>query len=160
YFEWMRRELRLGLPDVDCGAVRNIDVDGEPLAVGVANVFGLGVSQHRKERREKLHGVVEVANGDRDVIDRTMEHRANPRGCSLSASFLACATSAIAAIAVAISASASTQTRTKTRALVLGGGGPVGEAWESGIIATLMKNGVDLRGADMIVGTSAGAIVG
>jgi NTE family protein len=48
----------------------------------------------------------------------------------------------------------------KQRALVLGGGGPVGEAWESGIIAGLAEKGVDLSHADLIVGTSAGSIVG
>ncbi len=47
-----------------------------------------------------------------------------------------------------------------TRALVLGGGGPVGVAWEMGVIAGLAEAGVDLCTADRIVGTSAGAIVG
>ena len=46
------------------------------------------------------------------------------------------------------------------RALILGGGGPVGEAWESGVIAGLMEKGIDLSHADLIIGTSAGAIVG
>jgi NTE family protein len=46
------------------------------------------------------------------------------------------------------------------RALVLGGGGPVGRAWQMGIAAGLQAEGVDLREADLIVGTSAGAIVG
>ncbi len=46
------------------------------------------------------------------------------------------------------------------RVLVLGGGGPVGEAWESGVIAGLKDEGVDLSRADLIIGTSAGAIVG
>lgn len=50
--------------------------------------------------------------------------------------------------------------RMKDRALVLGGGGPVGEAWESGIIAGLAEKGIDLSRADLIIGTSAGAIVG
>jgi NTE family protein len=49
---------------------------------------------------------------------------------------------------------------TKDRALVLGGGGPVGEAWESGVISGLMDRGIDLSRADLIIGTSAGAIVG
>jgi NTE family protein len=48
----------------------------------------------------------------------------------------------------------------KQKALVLGGGGEVGEAWESGIIAGLAEKGVDLSHADLIIGTSAGAIVG
>ncbi|MCG9917620.1 MAG: patatin-like phospholipase family protein [Phenylobacterium sp.] len=47
-----------------------------------------------------------------------------------------------------------------SRALVLGGGGPVGIAWESGLIAGLAEAGVDLGAADFILGTSAGAFVG
>ncbi|CAN7470502.1 patatin-like phospholipase family protein [Phenylobacterium sp. LjRoot219] len=47
-----------------------------------------------------------------------------------------------------------------TRALVLGGGGPLGVAWESGLIAGFAQGGVDLGQADYILGTSAGAIVG
>jgi NTE family protein len=46
------------------------------------------------------------------------------------------------------------------RALVLGGGGPVGIAWESGLIAGLAESGIDLSAADFIVGTSAGSVVG
>ena len=47
-----------------------------------------------------------------------------------------------------------------TKALVLGGGGIVGVAWETGILAGLMGGRVDVRDADIIVGTSAGSIVG
>jgi len=47
-----------------------------------------------------------------------------------------------------------------SRALVLGGGGPVGVAWETGVAVGLADEGIDLRNADFIVGTSAGAIVG
>ena len=47
-----------------------------------------------------------------------------------------------------------------TRALVLGGGGPVGIAWEAGLIAGLAEGGVELAAADYIVGTSAGSFVG
>ena len=47
-----------------------------------------------------------------------------------------------------------------SKALVLGGGGPVGVAWEAGLLAGLAEAGVDLSGADRIVGTSAGSIVG
>ncbi|MDB5445730.1 MAG: patatin, partial [Phenylobacterium sp.] len=47
-----------------------------------------------------------------------------------------------------------------TRALVLGGGGPVGVAWESGLIAGFAQAGVDLGRADFVLGTSAGSIVG
>ena len=47
-----------------------------------------------------------------------------------------------------------------TRALVLGGGGPVGIAWETGLIAGLAESGVDLAQADYTLGTSAGSFVG
>ncbi|HZD02435.1 MAG TPA: patatin-like phospholipase family protein [Actinomycetes bacterium] len=46
------------------------------------------------------------------------------------------------------------------RALVLGGGGVTGIAWELGILKGLLDGGVDLSGADLIVGTSAGSVVG
>ncbi len=46
------------------------------------------------------------------------------------------------------------------RAVVLGGGGVVGVAWESGLVAGLLEGGVDLRDAEGFVGTSAGSIVG
>ena len=46
------------------------------------------------------------------------------------------------------------------RALVLGGGGPVGIAWESGLIAGLAQAGIDLGRVDLIMGTSAGSFVG
>ncbi len=39
-----------------------------------------------------------------------------------------------------------------SRALVLGGGGPVGIAWESGLIAGLAEAGIDLSRADFFVG--------
>ncbi|WP_067828930.1 patatin-like phospholipase family protein [Nocardia inohanensis] len=45
------------------------------------------------------------------------------------------------------------------RALVLGGGGVAGIAWEAGIIAGLADAGVDVSGADLLVGTSAGSNV-
>ncbi|THD55627.1 patatin-like phospholipase family protein [Phenylobacterium sp.] len=47
-----------------------------------------------------------------------------------------------------------------TRALVLGGGGPVGIAWESGLIAGLAQGAVNLGDADFTMGTSAGSFVG
>lgn len=47
-----------------------------------------------------------------------------------------------------------------TRALVLGSGGIAGAAWEYGLIAGLAEHGVDLAAADLVVGTSAGAVVG
>jgi NTE family protein len=49
---------------------------------------------------------------------------------------------------------------TRTRALVLGGGGVAGVAWELGILVGLYDAGVDVRGADVIIGTSAGSVVG
>ena len=45
-------------------------------------------------------------------------------------------------------------------ALVLGGGGITGIAWELGLIAGLAEGGVDLSTADLVVGTSAGSVVG
>ena len=45
-------------------------------------------------------------------------------------------------------------------ALVLGGGGITGTAWEIGVIAGLADMGVDLLGAGLVVGTSAGATAG
>jgi NTE family protein len=50
-------------------------------------------------------------------------------------------------------------TNTK-RALVLAGGGVVGTAWMAGLASGLRREGVDLAEADVIVGTSAGSIVG
>ncbi|HEY8547598.1 MAG TPA: patatin-like phospholipase family protein [Acidimicrobiales bacterium] len=47
-----------------------------------------------------------------------------------------------------------------TRAVVLGGGGPVGVGWEVGLGAGLAAEGVDLRRADTVIGTSAGSITG
>jgi NTE family protein len=46
------------------------------------------------------------------------------------------------------------------RALVLGGGGVTGIAWETGLLAGLAEAQVDLTAADLVVGTSAGSVVG
>ncbi|MFC8452015.1 patatin-like phospholipase family protein [Kitasatospora sp. NPDC057223] len=46
------------------------------------------------------------------------------------------------------------------RALVLGPGSHVGTAWMAGLAHGLRRDGLDLGEADLIVGTSAGAIVG
>ena len=46
------------------------------------------------------------------------------------------------------------------RALVLAGGGVTGIAWETGLIAGLAGLGIDLAAADVIIGTSAGSVVG
>lgn len=48
---------------------------------------------------------------------------------------------------------------TNSRALVLGGGGPVGIAWETGVLAGLALEGLEV-GADLVLGTSAGSFVG
>lgn len=45
-------------------------------------------------------------------------------------------------------------------ALVLGGGGVTGIAWEWGMLAGLAEAGVDLSTADLVIGTSAGSVVG
>jgi NTE family protein len=44
--------------------------------------------------------------------------------------------------------------------LVLGGGGLVGQAYHAGVLAALENDGWDAREADVIVGTSAGAVTG
>jgi NTE family protein len=46
------------------------------------------------------------------------------------------------------------------RGLVLGGGGITGIAWEIGVVAGLLEAGIDLSSADLVVGTSAGSVVG
>jgi NTE family protein len=48
----------------------------------------------------------------------------------------------------------------RLRALVLGGGGPVGRAWENGLVDGFAGQGIDFGTADLIIGTSAGAVVG
>jgi len=45
-------------------------------------------------------------------------------------------------------------------ALVLGGGGALGISWEIGLLAGLTDEGIDVAGADLVVGTSAGSVVG
>ena len=47
----------------------------------------------------------------------------------------------------------------RARAVVLAGGGAAGNAWELGLIAGLSDAGIDIAGADLIVGTSAGSTV-
>ncbi len=46
------------------------------------------------------------------------------------------------------------------KTLVLGGGGPVGGAWLTGMLAGLTEAGTDLDTADVLIGTSAGAVFG
>jgi NTE family protein len=48
----------------------------------------------------------------------------------------------------------------RSHALVLGGGGPVGRAWEMGLVDGFARQGIDLGTANLIIGTSAGAVVG
>lgn len=43
------------------------------------------------------------------------------------------------------------------RALVLGGGGSAGNAWLIGVTAGLLEAGLDVTGAELIIGTSAGS---
>ncbi|GAA3119850.1 patatin [Streptosporangium carneum] len=43
---------------------------------------------------------------------------------------------------------------------MLGGGGIAGIAWEAGIVTGLRRAGLDLGEADLLVGTSAGSVVG
>lgn len=45
-------------------------------------------------------------------------------------------------------------------ALVLGGGGAVGGAWAAGVLAGLTEAGIDVAAADVVIGTSAGAVLG
>ena len=45
------------------------------------------------------------------------------------------------------------------QALVLGGGGVAGIAWMTGLLAGLADAGQDVTGADLVIGTSAGASV-
>jgi NTE family protein len=49
---------------------------------------------------------------------------------------------------------------TRRRALVLGGGGITGIAWEWGLLAGLAEAGITLGDADLVIGTSAGSVVG
>lgn len=48
----------------------------------------------------------------------------------------------------------------KRTALVLGAGGLVGAGWEIGVLRGLLDAGVDPATADLIIGSSAGAVVG
>ncbi|GAA0928496.1 hypothetical protein GCM10009557_93800 [Virgisporangium ochraceum] len=47
-----------------------------------------------------------------------------------------------------------------TRALVLGGGGITGIGWEIGLLSGLAAAGLDVDAPDVVVGTSAGSVVG
>jgi NTE family protein len=45
-------------------------------------------------------------------------------------------------------------------AVVLGGGGATGMAWETGVLAALIGQGLNIRTTDMVIGSSAGSFVG
>ena len=47
-----------------------------------------------------------------------------------------------------------------TRALVLGGGGVAGIGWQTGLLFGLSEAGIDVTGADLVIGTSAGSTTG
>jgi NTE family protein len=66
----------------------------------------------------------------------------------------------LASLVLVGAGAADTSRKAPNHALILGGGGPLGEAWESGVIAGLMEKGVDFAAIDRIIGTSSGAIVG
>jgi NTE family protein len=67
---------------------------------------------------------------------------------------------ALVSLVLVCTAAAGTSGEAPEHALILGGGGPVGEAWESGVLAGLMEKGVELTAIDRVIGTSAGAVVG
>jgi len=60
-----------------------------------------------------------------------------------------------AALAMGVSARAAAG-----RALALTGGGATGTAWVTGVLLGLLRAGVDPNAADLVIGTSAGSIVG
>lgn len=78
---------------------------------------------------------------------------------SASAALLSASCAAQAPVAPTSSVSLSPSPFAHQRALVLGGGGPVGRAWQIGIIKGLADAGIDLTQADLVVGTSNGAIL-
>jgi NTE family protein len=49
---------------------------------------------------------------------------------------------------------------TAGRALALTGGGATGTAWVTGVLLGLQRAGIEPNAADLIIGTSAGSIVG
>jgi NTE family protein len=46
------------------------------------------------------------------------------------------------------------------KALVMGGGGPVGASWTAGLLHGLISAGLPVAESDVVVGTSAGSVVG
>jgi len=55
---------------------------------------------------------------------------------------------------------AGAQQSPRGRALALTGGGATGTAWETGVLLGLQRGGLDVNAADVVIGTSAGSIVG
>jgi NTE family protein len=49
--------------------------------------------------------------------------------------------------------------KNRQRALVLGGGGFVASSWITGLITGMAESGIDVRNADLLIGTSSGARV-
>ncbi len=47
----------------------------------------------------------------------------------------------------------------KQRALVLGGGGFLASSWITGLVTGMAESGIDVRDADLLIGTSSGARV-
>jgi len=47
----------------------------------------------------------------------------------------------------------------RQRALILGGGGFVASSWITGLITGMAEAGIEVRGADVLIGTSSGARV-
>ena len=70
--------------------------------------------------------------------------------------------SAVAAIlvGVAVNAVVAAQPALHGRALALTGGGATGTAWETGVLLGMQRAGLDVNAADVVIGTSAGSIVG
>ena len=126
--------------------------NGEALAVGlggaVADMFLVGAasSLYRAAIQSDLGRRFDRRTGELDTLgaliaqEEQAEREATPQGIIAPFPFR--------------------RTQMPGRALVLSGGGPMGIAWESGIAAGLCEGGVDLRQADLIIGTSAGSVVG
>lgn len=77
-----------------------------------------------------------------------------------AAKFLATVVALLLCAAIASRVSAAQPSANHSRALVLGGGGPVGIGWETGLLAGLASKAADVTNADLIIGTSAGSVVG
>jgi predicted acylesterase/phospholipase RssA len=65
-----------------------------------------------------------------------------------------------AALAASVALPRAARAADATRTLVLCGGGATGTAWETGLLLGLQRGGVDPNATDVVIGTSAGSIVG